>query len=137
MGVEPLLYDDKNNVILSQKNWHKTARIEHRLGASSEHYNPYLNVVFALLNVIDAIDDVNISITQQNKDYGQLPRSLYDMPNHLGAISLFENNDWFSRSIDQALSATSFNMENTTGYTAGQLLQRQYLMLFQTPSIVT
>ena len=137
MGVEPLLYDDKNNVILSQRNWHKTARIEHRLGASSEHYNPYLNVVFALLNVIDALDDVNMSISQQNKDYGQLPSSLHDTASNLGAISLFENNDWFSRSIDKVLSATSFNIENTSGYTAGQLLQRHYLIQFQTPSIVT
>lgn len=155
MGVEPLLYDDKNNVIASQNNWHKTARIEHRLGASSEHYNPYLNVIFALLNVIDTIDENNIKHT--NGEYGHLPDSLYDLANNLGAISLFANSDWFSRSIDNALSKTSFNIEglglnlspnlsinfnannvkvNANTITAGQLLQRYYLTLFQAPSIV-
>lgn len=143
MGVEPLLYDDKNNVIASQDNWHKTARIEHRLGASSEHYNPYLNVIFALLNVIDAIDENNIEHT--NDQYGDLPDSLYDLANKLGAISLFANSDWFSRSIDNAISKTNFKIEglglnlnfnNSNTITAGQLLQRYYLNLFQAPSIV-
>lgn len=150
MGVEPLLYDDKNNVLVSQDNWHKTARIEHRLGASSEHYNPYLNVIFALLNVIDAIDESKSSVVKPKDEYGQLPNSLYDVGNNLGAISLFANSDWFSRSIDNALSKTSFNIDNlslnlrhnlnfnnASKLTAGQLLQQYYLTLFQPQSIVT
>lgn len=148
MGVEPLLYDDKNNVIASQNNWHKTARIEHRLGASSEHYNSYLNVIFALLNVIDAIDETTSSGAQAQNENGQLPCSLYDMDNTLGAISLFANSEWFSRSIDQVISMTSFNIEdlnlcfnlnfnNASELTVGQLLQQYYLTLFQPPSIVT
>ena len=125
---------------------HKTARIEHRLGASSEHYNPYLNVIFALLNVIDAIDETTISGAQAQNENGQLPSSLYDMDNTLGAISLFANSEWFSRSIDQVICKTSFNIEdlnlnlnfnNASELTVGQLLQQYYLTLFQPPSIVT
>ena len=133
MGVEPLIYDDKNNVIVSHDNWHKTARIEHRLGASSEYYNPFLNVIFALLNVIDAIED-NDQV--HNKEYGQLPSSLDDKYPSVGAITLFANNDWFSRAIDKALSATNYQGEHNAQFSAGQLLQNYYLKQFQRPSIV-
>ena len=136
MGVEPLLYDDKNKVIVSQNNWHKTARIEHRLGASSEHYNPYLNVIFALLNVIEAIDDMKDGYPVQSETYGQLPSSLHDQVNSVGAITLFANNDWFNQSIDKALSVTCSYGENTTELSRGQLLQHGYLKQFQRPSII-
>ncbi|MBA6389615.1 hypothetical protein H4J38_02360 [Colwellia sp. BRX10-3] len=136
MGVEPLIYDDKNNVIISENNWHKTTRIEHRLGASSEHYNPYLNVIFALLNVIDAIDDRENNQQVQSEEYGQLPSSLHDQQHHIGAITLFANNDWFSRSIDKALSATNYQGENNTQSSTGQLLKDNYLKQFQRPSII-
>ncbi|ASP46455.1 hypothetical protein [Cognaticolwellia beringensis] len=136
MGVEPLIYDDKNNVIISENNWHKTSRIEHRLGASSEHYNPYLNVIFALLNVIDAIDDGEHNEHVKSEEYGQLPSSLHDQQHNAGAITLFANNDWFSRSIDKALSATNDQSENNTQTSTGQLLKDNYLKQFQRPGII-
>jgi len=137
MGLEPLIYDDKSNVIVSHENWHKTARIEHRLGASSEHYNPYLNVIYALLNVIDTIDDINIESKQvTSAQYGQLPSSLYDQHAKAGAITLFKNSDWFSRTIDRALSTSYLASEKTTGLSIGQLIQQDYLKQFQWPSII-
>ena len=66
-------------------------------------------MIFALLNVIDAIDETTISGAQAQNENGQLPSSLYDMDNTLGAISLFANSEWFSRSIDQVICKTSFN----------------------------
>ncbi len=138
MGVEPLLYDDKNNVLVSESNWHKTARIEHRLGASSEQYNPYLNVIYALLNIIDTIDDTKEYASLKNQDYGQLPSSLYDQSSHVGAITLFENNHWFSQSIDKALNATTHSFTSGEGIekSTGQLLQQYYLQRFQPADIV-
>lgn len=138
MGVEPLLYDDKNNVLLSEDNWHKTARIEHRLGASSEEYNPYLNVIYALLNIIDTIDDVKDSVSLKKQDYGQLPSSLYDQSNHVGAITLFENNYWFSQGIDRVLNRTSSGFISGESFekSTGQLLQQHYLKLFQPADII-
>jgi len=136
MGVEPLLYDSKNNVIVSQDNWHKTARIEHRLGASSQHYNPYLNVIYTLLNVIATIDGLKNDDLTSNNNYGQLPRSLDDTGNQVGAITLFANNDWFSRSLDRALSASNVQWESTTALSIGQQLQQDYLKQFQRPSLI-
>tara|TARA_R110000737_G_scaffold28717_3_gene47200 strand:- start:807 stop:1913 length:1107 start_codon:yes stop_codon:yes gene_type:complete len=137
MGLEPLIYDDKSNVIVSHENWHKTARIEHRLGASSEHYNPYLNVIYALLNVIDTIDDIKLAGKKtQREQYGQLPNSLYDQANNLGAITLFSSSDWFSQGIDKVLSVSSIESEKTTGLSIGQLIQQDYLKQFQRPSII-
>jgi len=138
MGVEPLLYDDKNNVLVSQENWHKTARIEHRLGASSEQYNPFLNVIYALLNVIEVIDEIKgeerVQVLSEN--YGLLPSSLHDNDNDAGAITLFANDNWFSKSIDKVLSATKSHGEIAMELSAGQRLQQDYLKQFQRPSIV-
>ena len=97
MGLEPLLYDNKNNVLVSHENWHKTARIEHRLGASSIHYNAYLNVIYALLNVIDTIDDRCHDLTSSSNS--ALPTSLHDQKDKLGAITLFANSDWFNKRL--------------------------------------
>ena len=101
MGVKTLLVDLHNNALISESNWQETARIEHRLGASSLHYCPYINVVFALLNVIDAIN------TFQNPpallvDYPNtnLPKSLKPTDQDIGAIAMFEVSDWFNNSIN-------------------------------------
>ncbi len=104
MGLEPLLYDVNNNVLLSTQNWQKTARIEHRLGASSFDYDAFVNVIFALLNVIDALEKYK---TQQCRvslislpDSVALPTSLYGNNNDVGAISLFMKSTWFSERIN-------------------------------------
>jgi hypothetical protein len=138
MGVEPLLYDDKNNVLISQDNWHKTARIEHRLGASSKQYNSYLNIIYALLNIIDAIDNMDEGIDMREQNFGQLPSSLYDQSSMTGAITLFANNHWFSQTIDKALHAAQphFIHDKTLKMSTGQLLQHYYLKRFQPAEIV-
>ncbi len=105
MGEEPLLYDHNNNVMLSTYDWEKTARVEHRLGASSVYYNAYANVVFGLLNLADALEAYTQNNCQQmtleNMDFGLLPESLYDRDHKKGALSLFIENDWFSNSLNK------------------------------------
>jgi len=107
MGEEPLLYDHNNKVLVSQQNWQKTARIEHRLGASSLQYNAYFNIIYALLNLIDALEVYKLDKCRQllRKETRQqnLPCSLYDndLGSKVGAISLFENDAWFSESLNK------------------------------------
>ena len=102
MGEEPLLYDHNNEVLVSQQNWQKTARIEHRIGASSIQYNAYFNIIYALLNLIDALEvyksDNCVRLLREEAHQQDLPLSLYDnnLTTDLGAISLFENDNWFS-----------------------------------------
>lgn len=107
MGEQAILYDYLDNVIVSESLWQTTARIEHRLGAASVHYNAYVNVIFGLLNIIDAL---NVYITggcqvelkrkvQSRVNEMPLPLSLYDSDTGLGAISLFEKDSWFASSI--------------------------------------
>ena len=108
MGEEPLLYDHNNNVVRSTFDWKKTARVEHRLGASSVYYNAYTNVVFGLLNLVEAlecyIDEsalVSLSNERLTDDFNdKLPESLYDKNNKKGAITLFKENDWFNASLN-------------------------------------
>ncbi|QOL27245.1 hypothetical protein LP316_05575 [Thalassotalea sp. LPB0316] len=108
MGVEPLLYGADQQVLLSQQNWQATARIEHRLGAASQHYDPYINVIFALLNIIEALESMAANQTIEHVIQVQtLPSSLHDQKNvtntTYGAISLFANDTWFAEKIDQLI----------------------------------
>jgi len=111
MGVEPLLYGSNNKVLSVQQNWQKTARIEHRLGASSIHYNPFVNVLFGLLNVLDAVQayEQEEFLLTDNFTPISLPLSLFtnkpDISNKekaatLGAFDLFKGSTWFSDSIN-------------------------------------
>ena len=105
MGEEPLLFDRYNNVLSVKQNWQKTARIEHRLGASSIYYNPYINVIYGLLNIIDAIDayDDNKCSSLPIFVAKDLPESLFtnkDNPHTFGAIDVFKTSSWFNESLN-------------------------------------
>ena len=108
MGEEPLLYDHNNKVVRSTSDWKKTARIEHRLGASSIYYNAYTNVVFGLLNLVEALENYNddsySEIKNKNDFSEKLPESLYDQndkSNQKGAVSLFIESNWFNTSLNK------------------------------------
>ena len=105
MGEEPLLYDSHNNVLSVQQNWQKTARIEHRLGAASIQYNPFVNVLFGLINVVDAVQayEKETSLLTDSFTPISLPPSLFtdkDNSANLGAVDLFNDSTWFSESIN-------------------------------------
>jgi hypothetical protein len=105
MGEEPLLFDRHNKVLSVQQNWQKTSRIEHRLGASSIYYNPYVNVIYGLLNII-----VSIEVYEKNENLvvpkflpEDLPRSLFNNKENVnirGAIDIFKTSSWFSDSLN-------------------------------------
>ena len=103
MGEEALLVDQHNQPLLSHINWQKTARIEHRLGASSHRYDPFINIIYALLNLIDALKVYQQGRCQQSLieiPTTQLPESLHDNEDNLGAISLFAHDQWFHQGIN-------------------------------------
>ena len=136
MGEQPLLYDQHNKVLVSENCWQKTARIEHRLGASSVYYNPYLNVIYGLLNIIDALE-VFIADKCQNKSkeiskVSLLPQSLYSKKAHLGAIALFENEQWFAESINRVIAKSKAHknyVDNTEKL--GTQLKKMILSAYQ------
>lgn len=105
LGVEPLVLDQNQQILIKHDNWQKTARIEHRLGASSIHYNPYVNVVFALLNLHQALKVYVAGQCQQSltepKVPEQLPNSLHDTINGKGAIAIFRESNWFREQLNQ------------------------------------
>jgi len=143
MGEEPLLYDHNNDVLVSQQNWQKTARIEHRLGASSLQYNAYFNIIYALLNLIDALEVYKEGKCRQllRKETHQqdLPFSLYDnaLKTELGAISLFENDYWFSERLNK-LSAQSFCFRKIAGQSQlGDKLKNMILTPYQQKLILS
>ncbi len=105
MGEEPLLYDKNSNILAVHHNWQKTARIEHRLGAASIDYNPFINVIYGLLNIIDAVNayEKKQHVIPNEVIATALPPSLYsDVGKNgtLGAIDLFNMSSWFSDGIN-------------------------------------
>lgn len=142
MGVQPLLYSVDQKVLLSEQDWHSTARVEHRLGAASEHYNPYYNVLFALLNVVNAIEHHlnNQNISEPAEQV--LPISLQDQyidgQNCLGAITLFEQDQWFSEKVDQIIRdyRNQITCSNSLPQDAGRQMKRQILAHHQ-PQIIS
>ena len=99
----------------SQINWQKTARVEHRLGASSKDYCFHLNTLYALMNLWSVIRNFmaeknSLDLAQCNTQYiaqwqsQSLPENLYDQNQQLGAVTLFENSNWFNLELQQALS---------------------------------
>lgn len=137
MGEEPLLYNHNNEVLVSQQNWQKTARIEHRIGASSIQYNAYFNIIYALLNLIDALEvyksDSCVRLLREEAHQQDLPLSLYD--NHfttdLGAISLFENDNWFSESLNKLSGQSSGRDEILRLPNLGDKLKQMILAPYQ------
>lgn len=101
MGVKTLLLGPDSEPLISEENWRETCRVEHRLGATSEKYDPFINVLFTLLNVITAIE--NWQENQLPPDFcaRPLPQSLENKDGKQGALSLFASDNWFSNSINQ------------------------------------
>ena len=106
MGLEPLFFAVDNSVLHYAGDWRKTARVEHRIGATSKNYDPYLNMLFILINVLEGISKWQQAELLPNFKEKSLPASLYDQHNKqdgqekLGALSLFKNDSWFADKID-------------------------------------
>lgn len=103
MGEETLIVDKYNQPLVTKLNWQKTARIEHRLGASSLTYNPFVNVLYALINLthaLSAYEKKACASLLQTPPSKPLPHSLYDQANEQGAISLFEQSQWLNKSVN-------------------------------------
>lgn len=140
MGATPLLYDHHQKVILNTVNWRKTARVEHRLGASSRFYNPYINVVYALLNVIDTLNNESTTHTSSGAKQGYcLPQCLYDSEQGLGAVELFAGESWFAHrinKIERYLYQTGVNPQGFEYQTLGDKLKRAYLSQYQRTELI-
>ncbi|WP_448569791.1 hypothetical protein [Thalassotalea ganghwensis] len=102
LGQEPLIVNHLHEALVVTENWQKTARIEHRLGASSKLYNAYLNVLFVLLATIDALTMDNEDVKQHlaRATVTTLPESIEDLDGAVGALTLFKQDNWFSEAIN-------------------------------------
>ena len=94
MGQSPLLYGADRRVLRYRQDWRQTTRVEHRLGASSAHYDPYINTLFILLNTLDALDAAGMGQPPPLLPPRQLPVCLAE------AAALFERDHWLANRID-------------------------------------
>lgn len=142
MGEEPLLYDQNNNVMVSTYDWQKTARVEHRLGASSTHYNAYTNVVFGLINLVEALEHYNANDDKEFKGDSSiidvLPESLFDKNEQKGALSLFMESEWFNTSLNNIERKVNKLLSNTykVNEGLGDKLKSEIVKTFQQTIII-
>jgi len=124
LGVEALVVDQYEQPMITQQNWQKTARVEHRIGAASVHYNPFWNVIYALANIIDALEAYFYE--SKKADYPtkwqaqQLPAKLSD-DNGQDALALFEKDNWLSQRINQSIAFLSAKESNAGDNEAANL----------------
>lgn len=110
LGVKTLVVDKYNNTLRSEQAWQQQTRVEHRLGAASRRYCPYINVIFAYLCAFEALELFQAAnrkeSTSPNWQTKALPESLAQ------ASLLFEQSEWLNDAIGRALSGyakTAFN----------------------------
>ena len=132
MGIKTLLVDQNNKALINEYNWQDTARIEHRLGASSTSYSAYNNVVFALLNIIEALH----LYKEQNSlgktaDEIYLPSSLNDTKLGYGAITLFKESKWFSHLINTVQNKFTDKISAELPESLGDKLKQSILDCYQ------
>jgi hypothetical protein len=100
LGMHPLLLDETEQPLRAEQRWKHSARVEHRLGASSRNYDVHLNVLFALLNLKDAILKPEMP---KHRYQRELPKSLYDQKQAKGALSLFRQSRWLESRVNDLL----------------------------------
>lgn len=142
MGEKPLLFDHNNDVLLSENQWHETARIEHRLGASSIYYNAYINIIYGLLNIIDALEPLKNnqckSLLNASDVKVPLPESLMSKNDSIGAIELFEKEQWFATSINRVerlVNRSECKSESQNNNQLGDELKKMILAAYQTQAL--
>ena len=74
--------------------WQPLSRVEHRLGASSLQYNPYLNCAFALLNLFEALTAPTEAKENKRFNARAMPRSLEE------SYELFKQSRWFEEQLN-------------------------------------
>lgn len=120
MGINPLFVDTNNHILIAEQNWQPEARIEHRLGASSLQYNPFVNVIYTLLNLINALTVYQTGrckeqLKTSNKP-SPLPTTLFPDPlninrNNISALQLFMESSWLSDNIDRYCDGASLGKQ--------------------------
>lgn len=143
MGLEPLFFATDNSVLHYAGDWRKTARIEHRIGATSKNYDPYLNMLFILINVLEGIRKWQTGEPLPKFQDKALPGSLYDQQSEksesqqsvqekLGALSLFKNDSWLVNKLDFYCQ----DIPNMSGINLGEKIKEMVLSKYQR-SVIT
>lgn len=128
MGQEPLLVNAKSEVIAYKHDWRKTSRVEHRLGATSTLYDPYVNTIFILLAVLDAVRDWQQFPTEPASfEDCQLPTTLTSGAGQSGAIELFEQEEWFATQIDHYCQ----DLAGEKNHSIGNRVKQHYLRMIK------
>ncbi len=141
MGIKPLVIDAQKAPLSSIQNWQSLSRIEHRLGASSQLFNPYVNTVFALANLSDAL--FKNKYKQQNRECNDinkanlptLPNSLFSKNDKDGAFEIFQQGEWFNKKINCCADEIKQSSNRSIPKNLGDLIKQAVLESYRTPIV--
>lgn len=156
LGIEPLFIATNGDVLLESCNWQIQSRVEHRLGATSLKYCPWMNALYMLLNLLEA---VNLWKTLSEQDQKALlvgtPLNKQALPSCLGndadtlLTSTLNNNDpeasalyrftqsaWFETSVNELATALPSHDELRKIENMGAWLKQEVLSQYQELSVV-
>lgn len=132
LNPKPLVLGAQKQPLCWNNEWQKACRIEHRLGATSKNYDPFINVLFILLNVLDAVTCWQSGECAPISSRRALPTSLADSESEPGALRLFQEDNWFANSIDNYCQ----NLTVQDISSVGQYIKQNYLKGYH-PSILS
>ncbi|BDX08513.1 hypothetical protein [Planctobacterium marinum] len=132
LNPKPLILGAQKQPLCWNNDWQKACRIEHRLGATSKNYDPFVNVLFILLNILDAVVSWQSGECAPTTKHRSLPASLADSPDGIGALRLFQEDSWFASSIDNYCQ----NLTIPEISSLGQHVKQNYLKGFH-PKILS
>jgi hypothetical protein len=128
MGEKSIIYGENGEEIMVSYDWKPLSRVEHRLGSASLQYNPFVNTVFALANLSDAI----MINSKAHKPYWTSEEQNFELPTSLlDAYELFEQSNWFESKINEVAKFASdykLSKSKTIGFkNLGTLLKNEIL----------
>lgn len=95
---------EEDGMISEYRDWQSGSRVEHRLGAASRYYNPYVNATYMLANMLDALQQYHGQKELSQQMHDALPSSLWG---EAGAVVAFKSDAWFETIINQAAMLSS------------------------------
>lgn len=155
LGINPLLLATNGDILIEDCNWQIQSRVEHRLGATSLKYCPWINVLYMLLNLLEAIEQwQTLPEEQQKQQLVTIDEQAQHLPDYLGtyfpekiqeqttltpdnAINRFVEQTWFANAIQALANTLPDNHSLRALPNIGRWMQQQILSQYQIQSVIT
>lgn len=161
LGIQPLLLATNGDVLIEDCNWQIQSRVEHRLGATSLKYCPWLNALYMMLNLLEAVTLwQTLTIEAQQAHLTGISPAKQTLPNCLGdyrelsqqgldnqkvtpteetaktALGRFMQDSWFESAINKLANTLPVDQAIVELGNVGKWLKQSVLTQYQAKSVL-